>query len=679
DYTPHHGFACFLSRELGDGVRLWRCERGGLVKWLVARPPEVRSVVVNLFARLRLGSVTIQAKMLSGALVYSHTWTSKHDIKVSAVSIGIRQNMLVAAEAEISDNAVKCACRFFDRRLLHGCAVIDYACAPGIEGTRAVPAQTPKRHAEADTVGRVLRQCVAEPITMTEMSRRLERTALLQKIASLDLRVLEEGVRGSSLKCKALVASSSILCKMEDDLSCRYAGLRTGRGRAGPRKPSPPCFQQAAASGLPSTVLDVIPPPAPWIYAGVPFMRLLFQPTSMRFHACVKLATGPEVGQQVCWQDGDDMGVAVVVPPPGTYAVVKCPGEASFRALFTQPAELGHAAGHAGPAAERPVLFAGEIQLGPDAVLKAWTNVTGTYQFPGSLVHQSGLPALLAVCQPSVETSGEAALQAIECAAGSLDGANQGSASEDLGSPILAARMWLIEPFLRCARFDEEGAEPYLGVDDHSLLASQNFIEELHGSCSVTAEPLGPVAGPEHGILAKATPPTEVVVVVPKDHSPGQRLIGHGPFGEVQLPPPAGCQPGDSLRFRLAPPILEGGPRAEEQSDVNASTTKEEDSSDFVYSYDLIREVTQRIQLNTDTAWFDVAGLSSRVYRRLFSKMLEEHVIDPDVFLAMAVASLVSTNPQRFMTAVKKLAPKVIGDSVSSAISRMSAGTNVVP
>ena len=102
----------------------------------------------------------------------------------------------VAAEAEISDNAVKCACRFFDRRLLHGCAVIDYACAPGIEGTRAVPAQTPKRHAEADTVGRVLRQCVAEPITMTEMSRRLERTALLQKIASLDLRVLEEGVRG---------------------------------------------------------------------------------------------------------------------------------------------------------------------------------------------------------------------------------------------------------------------------------------------------------------------------------------------------------------------------------------------------------------------------------------------------------------------------------------------------
>ena len=122
-------------------------------------------------------------------------------------------------------------------------------------------------------------------------------------------------------------------------------------------------------------------------------MRLLFQPTSMRFHACVKLATGPEVGQQVCWQDGDDMGVAVVVPPPGTYAVVKCPGEASFRALFTQPAELGHAAGHAGPAAERPVLFAGEIQLGPDAVLKAWTNVTGTYQFPGSLVHQSGLPA----------------------------------------------------------------------------------------------------------------------------------------------------------------------------------------------------------------------------------------------------------------------------------------------
>ena len=76
----------------------------------------------------------------------------------------------------------------------------------------------------------------------------------------------------------------------------------------------------------------------------------------------------------------------------GTYAVVRCAGESSFRALWTEPADLGQAAGHAGLAAERPVLFAGELQLGAGMRLCAWTNVTGTYHFPESLVKQSELP-----------------------------------------------------------------------------------------------------------------------------------------------------------------------------------------------------------------------------------------------------------------------------------------------
>ena len=73
--------------------------------------------------------------------------------------------------------------------------------------------------------------------------------------------------------------------------------------------------------------------------------------------------------------------------------MVKCAGEHFFRALFTQPATLGLAGGHAGLAAEQPVLFAGEIQLGPNSELQAWTNVTGTYHFPEDLAQQSGLPA----------------------------------------------------------------------------------------------------------------------------------------------------------------------------------------------------------------------------------------------------------------------------------------------
>ncbi|CAE7851713.1 unnamed protein product [Symbiodinium microadriaticum] len=109
-----------------------------------------------------------------------------------------------------------------------------------------------------------------------------------------------------------------------------------------------------------------------------------------KFTALAHLTEPQAVGQQLQW---DSRREVTVLPQPGTYAVVKCAGEHFFRALFTQPATLGLAGGHAGLAAEQPVLFAGEIQLGPNSELQAWTNVTGTYHFPEDLAQQSGLPA----------------------------------------------------------------------------------------------------------------------------------------------------------------------------------------------------------------------------------------------------------------------------------------------
>lgn len=76
----------------------------------------------------------------------------------------------------------------------------------------------------------------------------------------------------------------------------------------------------------------------------------------------------------------------------GIYAVVKCMGEDFLRMLDVQPTDLGEACGHAGLASEKPVLFAGEVELNDSMELTAWTNVSGTYQIPQASALQSGLP-----------------------------------------------------------------------------------------------------------------------------------------------------------------------------------------------------------------------------------------------------------------------------------------------
>ena len=116
--------------------------------------------------------------------------------------------------------------------------------------------------------------------------------------------------------------------------------------------------------------------------------------------------------------------------------------------------------------------------------------------------------------------------------------------------------MWLLQPFLRCAKNEEDEArEPHLGVDPISLLAAQEFIEDCKGLCDVeSVEHLGPQVCNLHGTQAEACPPSQLTVKVPEDFVQGKTIKTKGPFGEVSLKPPPGVKPGESICFRLSPP-----------------------------------------------------------------------------------------------------------------------------
>ena len=62
----------------------------------------------------------------------------------------------------------------------------------------------------------------------------------------------------------------------------------------------------------------------------------------------------------------------------GAYAVVLCANEPFFRAVKTEPTMLGECAGHAGLACEKPVLFAGEVEVNECMKIIGWSIVSGT-------------------------------------------------------------------------------------------------------------------------------------------------------------------------------------------------------------------------------------------------------------------------------------------------------------
>ena len=132
----------------------------------------------------------------------------------------------------------------------------------------------------------------------------------------------------------------------------------------------------------------------PWMCSGVGVARLT--PQRMSSGEIVLTARGfnPGVcpGEEFRWDENSEAPCEPFVLHPGTYAVVRCVGERSFRALRTEPTTLGRAGGHAGLASTQPVAFAGEIEVSAQQIVLAWTLVSGTYQVPENYSAQSRLP-----------------------------------------------------------------------------------------------------------------------------------------------------------------------------------------------------------------------------------------------------------------------------------------------
>ena len=154
--------------------------------------------------------------------------------------------------ATVSDEAVKTAMRSFDLRFAFGNSVTDHhvrqsqrATATGSDGRDALDAEDP----EAQTVGRVLRQCQEDPITFTTLSKQMAhfrkpetpplRRQLLQ-LAEVDLGVLQTQQRRAPGSAEPLTS----LCRSQLT-STRRNLLRSLRV---PEACSRPSRQEACAS-----------------------------------------------------------------------------------------------------------------------------------------------------------------------------------------------------------------------------------------------------------------------------------------------------------------------------------------------------------------------------------------------------------------------------------------------
>ena len=100
-----------------------------------------------------------------------------------------------------------------------------------------------------------------------------------------------------------------------------------------------------------------------WVNVGVPAVQLRAHTSAdgrIRFKA--RAYSPPHHLQQFTWgcEGGTELGEVQLAC--GSYAVVACQGEDHYRAIMTEPARFGQAAGHAGLASREPVEFAGEIE-----------------------------------------------------------------------------------------------------------------------------------------------------------------------------------------------------------------------------------------------------------------------------------------------------------------------------
>ncbi|CAE8635708.1 unnamed protein product [Polarella glacialis] len=95
----------------------------------------------------------------------------EYHVPAAALLTGLAEKVLAGAEGgqELSDNALKCGFRRYDKRLFFGCAVVDYEAFLSKK-----PTQTGRcGRGHISLQARVLLSCAKDPITLTEMSQRM--------------------------------------------------------------------------------------------------------------------------------------------------------------------------------------------------------------------------------------------------------------------------------------------------------------------------------------------------------------------------------------------------------------------------------------------------------------------------------------------------------------------------
>ena len=171
-------------------------------------------------------------------------------------------------------------------------------------------------------------------------------------------------------------------------------GARTAHDEAVARGPVLIPSHQALSSGARIASASGVAAPPKWCNSGVDVLQLRrLLDASGDIYAVRAFGFHPPSGCETFhWGDVGGFETGEVDLAAGTYAVVLCSGEDYYRALRVGPARLGEAGGHAGLAAEHPVLFAGEVWVGEQGSIVGWTSVSGTYRIPDCYAHQSGSP-----------------------------------------------------------------------------------------------------------------------------------------------------------------------------------------------------------------------------------------------------------------------------------------------
>jgi len=88
---------------------------------------------------------------------------------------------------------------------------------------------------------------------------------------------------------------------------------------------------------------------------------------------------------------GRSLGEEIVELMPGSHAFVKVHNEAFLR-LSPLGTQFGTASGHPQLADEKPVLYAGEVEVDQHGLVLRWSNLSGTYRADDTMCFQTELP-----------------------------------------------------------------------------------------------------------------------------------------------------------------------------------------------------------------------------------------------------------------------------------------------